>query len=83
MSFQLIYTKRAEKDIKKLNSIVKKRLGKALLIFIKDPLRYSIKLTEPKIGTYRFRVGDHGLIFDIEGNTIIIIYVGHRRDVYK
>ncbi len=31
------------------------------------------------LGTYRFRVGDYRIVFDIEDTTIIILRVGHRK----
>jgi len=29
------------------------------------------------------RLGDYRVIFDIEGEDIVILRVGHRRDVYR
>jgi mRNA interferase RelE/StbE len=40
-------------------------------------------LIDPKLGTYRFRIGDYRVIFDIEGKDIVVLRVGHRRDIYK
>ncbi len=83
MTYTLIYTRRAEKDINKLDLSVKSRLGKSLLRLQKDPIRVSEKLTDPEIGTYRFRMGDYRVIFDIEGKDIVILRVGHRREIYR
>jgi mRNA interferase RelE/StbE len=35
------------------------------------------------LGEYRFRIGDYRVIFDIEGNEIVVLRVGHRREIYK
>ena len=70
MKYELIYSHRAEKDIKRLELIVKNRLDKALLQLKDNPLGCSEKLTNPKIGSYRFRMGDYRVIFDIEGKDI-------------
>jgi len=83
MNYKLEYTNRADRDIQKLPPEVKKRIGKALLRYSRDPLRYSEALRDPKLGTYRFRVGDYRVIFDLEGNDIIVLRVGHRRDIYR
>lgn len=40
-------------------------------------------MTDPKIGTYRFRTGDYRVIFDIEGKDIVILRAGHRKEIYK
>lgn len=82
MSWQLRYTPEAVKDIAKLDSVAKKRLQKALERFATDPLHYAKKLVNPHLGTYRFRVGDHRVIFDLHQREIIILRAGHRREIY-
>ena len=83
MRYKLIYTQRAVKDIESLNPKVKSRIGKALLRYSENPLRYARKLIDPALGTYRFRIGDYRVIFDIEGDKIVVLRVGHRKDIYK
>lgn len=83
MKYKLVYTQRAIKDIEALEKNIKKRLGKTLLRYEEDPLKYARKLTNSSLGTYRFRIGDYRVIFDLEGNDIVVLRVGHRRDIYK
>ncbi len=83
MKYTLVYTQRAVKDIQKLDAQTKTRLGKTLLRFKEMPLDHAERLTDPAIGTYRFRIGDYRVIFDIEGSNIVILRVGHRREIYK
>lgn len=83
MKYRLVYTNRAIKDIQRLEPAVKKRIGKALLRYEEDPLKYAVRLTESKLGTYRFRIGDYRAIFDLEDDEIVVLRVGHRRDIYK
>ena len=83
MNYRLVYTRRAEKDIKKLDPAVKRSIGKSLLKLQDNPIQYSEKLTDLRIGTYRFRTGDYRVIFDIEDKDIVILRVGHRRDIYR
>ncbi len=83
MSYNLVYTRRAEKDIKNLDPAIKHKIGKAIMKLQKNPLEHSEKLIDPKIGTYRFRIGDYRVIFDIEGEDIVILRVGHRKDIYR
>ena len=83
MAFHLIYTQKAVDDINKLDSVVKKRLGKKLEKFKETPLQYAKKLIDPKLGQYRFRIGNYRIIFDLEGDDIIILRVGHRSEIYK
>jgi len=46
-------------------------------------LRFSEKLSDPILGEYRFGIGDYRVVFDIEGDEIIVLRVGHRREIYK
>jgi len=83
VTYRLVYTHRAVRDIKKLPEDIRKRIGKTLLRYQADPLNFAENLTEPALGTYRFRVGDYRIIFDLEGEDIVILRVGHRRELYK
>jgi mRNA interferase RelE/StbE len=83
LKYELVYTRRAEKDIGRLDEAAKKRIGKTLLYYREDPFRYAEKLTDPKLGTYRFRIGDYRVVFDIEGNEIVVLRVGHRKEIYR
>ena len=83
MKYTLIYTQRAERDIARLYSKTKERIGKTLLRYQEEPLRYAEKLSDPILGGYRFRIGDYRVIFDIEGNEIVVLRVGHRREIYR
>ena len=83
MRYNLVYTRRAERDIKKLEPKVKVRIGEALLRYSEEPLRFSEKLSDPLLGEYRFRIGDYRVIFDIKGSEIIVLRVGHRREIYR
>jgi len=83
MKYRLVYTRRAEKDIKKLDPSIKRTIGKSLLKLQDNPIQYSEKLSDRRIGTYRFRIGDYRVIFDIEGRDVVVLRVGHRRDIYR
>jgi len=83
VKYRLVYTNRAVKDIKGLDSATKERIGKTLLRYQEDPLQHAERLTDSKLGDYRFRIGDYRVIFDIEGNEIVVLRVGHRREIYN
>ncbi len=83
--FKLVYKKPAVKSIQQLTPQIKKRLKVKLEFFgsQKDPLIYAKALTKPADAQYRYRVGNYRVLFDIEGNNIVILLVQHRKDVYK
>ncbi len=83
MKHNLVYTHRAFKDIREFEENVKKRIGKALERYSENPLQFASRLIDSKLGMYRFRIGDYRVIFDIEDEKIIVLRVGHRKDIYR
>ena len=83
MVHKIVFTRRALKDLEKIPKDEKNRIGEKLKEYAQEPMKYTRKLTSPKIGTYRFRVGDYRIIFDIESDEIVILRIGNRRDIYR
>ena len=83
MAFNLVYTKSSVRDIKKLDRVVKKRIKKKIEVYSKDPIKHENLLIDTKLGTYRWRVGNYRIVFDLEAKDIVILRVRHRREVYK
>jgi len=81
--YKIVLTKRALKDIEKIDIKTRANIGNKLKTLIDDPMKISIKLSNPVIGTYRFRIGDYRVIFDLEKDEVIVLRIGHRRDIYK
>jgi len=81
--YKIIYTNRAVRDISKLNPSARERLRETLEKYVETPLNYARKMVDPRLGTYRFRIGDYRVIFDIEGEELIILRLGHRREIYR
>ncbi len=48
-----------------------------------DPFTHTDFLTDSGIGSYRFRIGNYRVIFDIKEDQIIILRVGHRGRIYR
>ena len=66
MKYRLVYTQRAVKDIQGLEEKTKNRIAKTILKYSEDPLKHAEKLSNSRLGTYRFRIGDYRVIFDLE-----------------
>lgn len=79
------FTAHALKDLKKLSPEVKKRVMEKLEFFIASntPLAFIEHLTNNEIGSYRFRIGDYRVIFDLEDDILVVLKVGHRREIYR
>ncbi|MCF1615454.1 type II toxin-antitoxin system RelE/ParE family toxin [Tetragenococcus koreensis] len=88
MSYNVRYEKKAQKNLKKLDKFQAKIIMNWVekhLINCDDPRIYGKGLTGDKSDCWRYRVGDYRIIADIKDSevTILILEVGHRRDIYK
>lgn len=75
----------AVKDIKRLPKPVQRRIIHKLDYYTKqiNPLKFAEALKYKEIGSYRYRIGDYRVIFDVLNNKLVILAVGHRREIYK
>lgn len=88
MSYRLGYSERALKRLKKMD----KRDSAMLLgwieknlVGIADPYSKGKALVGNKKGQWRYRIGDYRLLCKIENDELLILVVeiGHRKDIYK
>ena len=87
MAWKIRFTRRAEKQIDKLDPQVRIRILKRLKLAAEgDNLRATAEpLLGPWTGYWRYRVGDNRAICRIEDAvvTVFVIEVGHRSRVYR
>ncbi|MBI5399846.1 type II toxin-antitoxin system RelE/ParE family toxin [Candidatus Saganbacteria bacterium] len=83
MTREVLFTREAKKNLKKLPNHVLEKVKTAVLEIRENslsgkPLRGILK------GQYSFRIGDYRIVYLLSGrNQIYILYVRHRRDAYK
>jgi len=82
---KLIFSRIAFKQLSRLAPDIQNRINGKLDFYIsqKDPLDFAEKLNDYEFGEWRFRIGDYRAIFDVDGDKIIILKVGHRKNIYK
>lgn len=85
MSYRIELTRAAERDLLAVPKPVLKRLDVCLLGLSDDPLPPGVKKLKNSDGLYRVRVSDYRIIYRIEQEilTILIVKIGHRREVYR
>lgn len=81
--YEIILAKRVEKFLDKLEIKDRERIVLSLEKLRIRPEAYLTRLVGEK--SYKFRVGDFRLIVDFEKNRIIILVIdiGHRKNIYK
>ncbi len=87
MIYQVRFAEKALKQLKKLDKPVQKLILNWLennLEGTDEPRLKGKALVSNHSGEWRYRVGDYRLIADIQDElvTILIIAVGHRKDIY-
>jgi mRNA interferase RelE/StbE len=81
--YKVVLTKRSLKDLESIDRYMQNRIAVKLKEYSKEPQKYGKKLINHKIGTYRFKIGDYRVIFDIDNNNLVILRIGHRKSIYK
>ena len=78
---KLIFARLAFHQFQKLERSVQKRIDEKLRFYIsqKNPLQFAESIKDPRFGDWKFRIGDYRVLFDVEGDKIIVLKVGHRR----
>ena len=85
MAWEWTIESKAAKELKKLPKDVGLRIISKLDFWVESgaPLIFAENLHDSTLGSYRFRIGDYRVIFDVEDETIVVLAVGHRREIYK
>ena len=81
--YEVLLSNKAKKQLAKFSSDVQNRIGSAIERIKIRPFAFVKRLTGYKY--FRLRVGDYRLILDIQQGKLIILVVeiGHRKDVYR
>ena len=87
-TWRIEITRTATRQITKLDRAAQKSIQLFLrerLMSAEDPRRWGKALQGNKRRLWRYRVGDYRLICDIQDEriTILVLELGHRKDVYR
>ena len=85
-SCQIQLTSKAKKQLHKLNPQVREKVINEIKKLATERFPNQFKhLTKHKTADYRLRIGDYRVLYDVYDNdqVVLILVVGHRRDVYK
>jgi len=87
MTYKLFFLKEAVEEFKRLDKTVQRIIREKLELLAKNPeiLKNNIKPLKGEYkGLYRLRVGNYRIIYktDNENLIIILIRIGHRKDIY-
>ena len=75
--------KPAIKDLEKLTPLQKQKIHQKILDLKKFPQVSNVKKLTNFEPAFRLRIGNFRVLFDVEGDTILIGRVLHRKESYK
>lgn len=75
----------ALRSLKKFHKADQMRVLKKLEFFFsqKYPLQFAKPIKDKTLGSFRFRIGDFRVIFDVEQHRAFILFIGNRKDIYR
>ena len=84
MSYQIVIPKPAKKQLDNISKIERDRLILTLRSLADDPHPNGVKKLKGYDNTYRVRVGDYRIIYEIKDRELIVLLlsVSHRKDAY-
>jgi mRNA interferase RelE/StbE len=84
-SYRLEWRRSTRKDLRRIPSTDVVRIIAALESLAEDPFPTGCVKLSGSERSYRIRVGDYRILYDVQGHCLIIevIKVGHRKDVYR
>jgi len=83
LAYNVDYKSSVQRDLKKLPKAEARRI----LTQIEEELSKNADaypvLKGPFAGLRKYRVGDYRVIYAVLGNEVLILRIGHRKDIYK
>lgn len=85
MSYEVKFSKGAKKQFRKLPLDVQQRIQTKINDLAIEPRPNGVKKLQGDDNSYRLRVGDYRVIYEVVDNVLIVtvIKIGHRSDIYK
>ena len=88
MKYKLDFSKKAEKQLEKIDKYHQRLISNWLDLNIRNaenPRKHGKALAENLSGLWCYRVGNYRIICEIKDNELIVIAVniGHRREIYR
>lgn len=84
-SYRVEITRSAAKDLRGIDRMWIPKIVAAIETLESDPRPAGCKKLVGSDHTYRLRIGDYRVVYDIQDDTLIILVVRirHRRDIYR
>ncbi|MGD0653550.1 MAG: type II toxin-antitoxin system RelE/ParE family toxin [Thermoguttaceae bacterium] len=83
MAYKILYKTSVSRDLKRLSKAEIGRILNQIDRVLSKKADSNPVLKGQFAGLKKYRIGDYRVIYSILGDDILILRIGHRRDVYK
>jgi mRNA interferase RelE/StbE len=85
MPYTVEFSTSAQREFKALERAVQRRIAARIDELAKNPFSPGTKKLRGEPDHYRVRLGQYWIIYRAEGKrmTIVVVRIGHRREVYR
>lgn len=85
MAYRVVVLPAARRRLLRLDPPVRQRVGALIDSLATDPRPTGVKALQGKPGLLRVRIRDHRVVYRVEDREllVLVITVGHRRQVYR
>ena len=85
MRYTLEFTASAAREFRALDRQTQRRISTKVSELVNDPLPAGVRKFQGEEDHWRIRVGDYRVIYRVEKCRVVIVIVkiGHRREVYR
>ncbi len=85
MTYHIEFVKQAAKQLKTLSNEEQQRIKIKIDVLANDPRPDGVVKLTGEDNLYRIRVGNYRIIYSIQDNQLLVLVlkIGHRRDVYQ
>ena len=84
MAYRVVIQESASKALRKLDEQIRRRVAVAIDALADDPRPPGIKAVAGEHGSYRIRVGDWRVLYEVDDELrqVLIAKIGHRSTIY-
>jgi mRNA interferase RelE/StbE len=85
MRYILEFTASATREFRDLDRQLQRRITEKVMALCEDPFPPGRKKLKAQPDHFRIRVGDYRVVYRIDGKRVVIVIVriGHRKEVYR
>jgi mRNA interferase RelE/StbE len=83
LAYNIVYKKSVHRDLKKIPKAESNRLLNEIEAELDEKAETYPALKGPFAGLRKFRSRDYRVIYAILGDDVLILRIGHRKDIYR